>query len=88
MSLKVKQTNPIEVFAGEFWNASMIKDMLVDNGIPAFIFNEYEGTMAPFRVQAGGSNPIKVVVNSDDYDTAVQYIQEFNANSQEERSES
>jgi hypothetical protein len=40
--------------------------------------------MAPFRVQAGGVDPIKVVVSSDDYNVALRLIKEFNENDFEE----
>lgn len=84
MSSEIKKATPVEVFAGPLWKSTMVKEMLIDNWILAFILNEFEGTMAPFRVQAGGVDPIKVVVSSDDYNVALRLIKEFNENDFEE----
>ena len=84
MSSEIKKVTPVEVFAGPLWKSTIVKEMLIDNGIQAFILNEFEGTIAPFRVQAGGIDPIKVIVSSLDYDMALRVIKEFNENDFEE----
>lgn len=84
MSSEIKKVTPVEVFAGPLWKSTIVKEMLIDNGIQAFILNEFEGTIAPFRVQAGGIDPIKVIVSSLDYDMALRLIKEFNENDFEE----
>jgi len=38
----------VEIFAGEFYQASMIKDLLEDNNIEVFIENEMMGNIAPW----------------------------------------
>jgi hypothetical protein len=67
-----------EIFAGQLWEASMVKDILENNGIQAFLQNEYLGNIVPFQVAAGGMNPVKVVVSSLDYDAALLLVNEFN----------
>lgn len=84
MSSEIKKVTPVEVFAGPLWKSTIVKEMLIDNGIQAFILNEFEGTIAPFRVQAGCIDPIKVIVSSLDYDMALRLIKEFNENDFEE----
>lgn len=68
----------MEVFAGELWQATMIQNILEDNEIQVFLENELMGTIAPWRVVAGGFNPVKVVVSSLDYEQAIKLIEEFN----------
>ena len=68
----------IEVFAGELWQATMIQNILEDNEIQVFLENELMGTIAPWRVVAGGFKPVKVVVSSLDYEQAIKLIEEFN----------
>lgn len=68
----------IEVFAGELWKATMIKNVLEDNNIQAFLENSLMGVLEPWVVSPGGYRPFKVVVSSIDYDKAIQLIEEFN----------
>ena len=70
----------VEVFAGELWQATMIQNILEDNQIQAFLENELMGTIAPWRVSAGGFNPVQVNISSLDYDKAMKLIEEFNNN--------
>lgn len=69
---------PVEAFAGELWQATMIQNILEDNQIQAFLENELMGTIAPWRVVAGGFNPVRVIVSSSDYKQATKLIEEFN----------
>lgn len=66
-----------EVFAGELWKSTMIKNMLEENSIQAFLENEYSGSIAPFQVTLGGVNPVNVVVSSEDYEKSLQLIKDF-----------
>ena len=67
-----------KVFAGELWKSTMIKNMLEENGVQAFLENEYSGSIAPFQVTLGGVNPVNVVVSSENYEKALKFIEEFN----------
>ncbi|HXH99276.1 MAG TPA: hypothetical protein VNI52_03330 [Sphingobacteriaceae bacterium] len=44
----------VEVFAGELWQATMIKNVLEDNQIQAHLQNELMGTLEPSVSAAGG----------------------------------
>ncbi|MGB4774937.1 MAG: DUF2007 domain-containing protein [Daejeonella sp.] len=71
---------PVEVFAGELWQATMIKNILEDNGIQVFLENNLMSTIDPWIVEAGGFNPAKIIISNLDYDLSVQLINEFNNN--------
>ncbi|WP_299497790.1 DUF2007 domain-containing protein [Mucilaginibacter sp.] len=70
-------TEPVEVFAGSVLDAGMIQSLLEQEGIPAFIQNEYMGSIAPWQVTAGGSAAAKVVVAKADHEKAVQVINDY-----------
>ena len=74
-----KNIKPIQVFAGEFWQASLVKQLLEDNNIPAFMENEHMGSIAPWRIEPGGFNPFKVIISNEQYDLAVKLIEEFDS---------
>ena len=65
------------VFEGEHWKSTMIKNMLEENNIPAFLQDEYIGSIAPFQTTLAGVNPVKVVVSSEFYEAAKALIQDF-----------
>lgn len=67
----------MEVFAGELWKATMIKNVLEDNNIQAFLQNSLMGILEPWVVSPGGVGPVKVVVPSTDYDKAMLLVEEF-----------
>ncbi|WP_428329469.1 DUF2007-related protein [Mucilaginibacter sp.] len=73
------EIKPVEVFEGQLWEATMLKNALDDNNIPAFLRDELLGVIAPYLVEAGGSNAIKVFVSSENIDAAIKLVKEFNA---------
>ncbi len=76
----MKKTNneePVEVFAGTPLDAGMIQSLLEQEGIQAFIQNEFMGNIAPWQVTAGGSDAAKVVVANADYEKAIQIINDY-----------
>lgn len=73
-----KEIKSIEVFAGELRQATTVLEILNDNQIEAYLQNENMGTIAPWYVAAGGSNPVKVIVSTSDYDASMKLINEFN----------
>lgn len=66
-----------EVYAGELWKATMIKNVLEDNNIQAFLQDSLMGVLEPWVVTPGGAGAVKVVVSSTDYDKAMLLVQEF-----------
>jgi hypothetical protein len=73
----------VEIFSGELWQATMIKNILEDNDIPAYLNNEYLGSVAPYLIDAGGMPHVTVVVNSDQQEAALKLVEEFNNSSPE-----
>lgn len=69
---------PVEVYAGELWKATMIKNVLEDNNIQAFLENSLMGVIEPWVVSPGGFEPVKVVVSNIDYEKAILLVEEFN----------
>jgi hypothetical protein len=68
-----------KAFSGELWKATMIKNILEDNNIQAFLNNELLGSVAPYLADAGGMANIKVIVNAAQLDDALKLIDEFNS---------
>jgi hypothetical protein len=68
----------MEVFSGELWKATMIKNVLEDNNIQVFLQNSLMGVIEPWVVSPGGFEPVKVVVSSADYDKALALVEEYN----------
>ncbi|MCJ8210545.1 DUF2007 domain-containing protein [Mucilaginibacter sp. RS28] len=71
------QTKLKEVFAGEYWLADVIKQLLEDNHIPAFLNNQYLGTVAPYLADAGGMPHVTIVVNETEAAKALRLIDDY-----------
>jgi Putative prokaryotic signal transducing protein len=67
----------VEVYAGEFLRASAIQNILENEGIQSYIFNENMGTIAAFEVQAGGISPVLLKVGSLDCVAARKIVDDF-----------
>jgi hypothetical protein len=61
------QDEIIEIFAGELWKAILIKELLKENGIVAYLENELMGTIAPWYISSGGADPVRLKILSSDY---------------------
>ena len=70
----------VEIFAGEVWQAEMIKEMLEDNGIQAYMENELMGNIAPWIVGPGGTGYVKINISTSDYARSKELIDEMNGN--------
>lgn len=68
----------VEVFAGELYQATMIKNLLEDNNIQAHLQDEHMGVIQPWVVASGGFNAVKVIVSNLDYGLSVKLIEELN----------
>jgi len=71
---------PVEVFAGTIWEAGLVKSLLEDTGIEAFLIDENTGTLAPWYTAGGGAGSVKVVVPSTGCDAARVIVEEFEKN--------
>ena len=62
----------VEIFAGTPWHAAMLKSLLENAGIEAFLIDEAIGTMAPWWAAPGGAGSVKVMVSGQDIENAHQ----------------
>lgn len=81
---KRNETKMVEIYAGQLWQATMVKNILEDNGIQVYLDNELMGTIDPGRIAAGGMDPVKVVVLDADYKSAMVLMDEFHNSSPSE----
>lgn len=68
---------PVEVFAGEYWEASIIKEILEYNNIMVFFKDEILGSTLPYYVTAGGASAVKVVVSKSEEEASLKLIKEY-----------
>ncbi len=73
---KKDEAVPVQVFAGTQWETTMLKNLLEDAGIDAFLKDEYMGTIYPWFTNPGGVDPIKVFVSSKDLEEAHRFVEE------------
>jgi hypothetical protein len=77
---------PVEVFAGTQWEAALVKSLLENAEIEAFLKDEIRGTTMPWQVTPAGICAVKVVVSSNDIELAQQVVADFESNQQQPNS--
>jgi len=77
MRTKYSDAEIMVVFSGSPFDASIIKEILVDHGIMAFTRNELMGTIAPWHVSGGGIDPVEVEILKKDQVQASQLIEAY-----------
>lgn len=70
----------VEVFSGQFWEVELVKSLLENAEINAYLVDEFQGTMAPWVASPGGAGSIKVTVSSADYENARQVVDDYYKN--------
>jgi hypothetical protein len=71
MTKKTKDENsPVTVYSGFGWEAAMVKHLLENEGIEAFLNNENLSTVAPMYVSPGAWGTVSVVVAFKDMERA------------------
>ena len=71
---------PVEIFSGTIWEAELLKSLLENEEIEAFLKDEITGTLAPWYTAAGGMGSVKVIVSNQDFDKAKTIVEEFEKN--------
>lgn len=71
------EIRPVIVFEGNDWQASMVKSLLDNAEIEAFIKDEKMGVLAPWNVAAGGAGAVKIFVSNLDYERAREVVTEY-----------
>lgn len=70
------KNKPVKIFTGISWEAEMLKNMLENDGIDAYMNNEIMGTLAPFYSNPG-LGAVTLIVSSQDFEKAKIIVQEF-----------
>ena len=71
-------SSPVEIFAGNQFEANMVKNLLENEGIEAFVLDEFIGTISPWVASGGGAGPVKVIVKEEDKDIAAKIVETYN----------
>lgn len=72
-----QQIIPVVVFDGNYWEAVLVKSLLENAEIYAFLKDEYRGVLAPWQVTPGPVAAVKVMVSSEDLEKARIVVREF-----------
>jgi putative signal transducing protein len=72
---KISQT---EVFSGEFWQVSLIKQLLEEHGIYSVMSNEYMSIIEPAALGSAFVNRVNLLVSQENYQTSLNLIEEYN----------
>ena len=75
-----KEINPVEVFAGTTVQASILKSLLENAEIEAYLKDEFTGVLYPWHTTPGGVGAVKVFVSSVDYEKARIVVEEYESN--------
>lgn len=76
--MKSEQDNePVEVFAGTPWQAGLVKSLIENAEIEAFLLDDIMGTLYPWYTSSGGFCAVKVIVAGHDYESAKSIVDEF-----------
>ncbi len=71
---------PVEVYSGTAWHAGLLKSLLEDAEIEAFLVDEIIGTLNPWWTAPGGAGSVRVMVSVPDYQKAKDIVSEYEAN--------
>lgn len=70
-------TKPVEVFSGTAWQAEVIKSMLLDNDIQAFLGDEIWGMDAPIKKTPDMAGAVSVFVESENVEDAKIVVERY-----------
>lgn len=70
----------VQIFAGKQWQVALVKSLLENANIEAYLKDEFTGTLAPWYTSAGGANCIKVLVAERDVDNAREVVKQYEEN--------
>ncbi len=75
-----KDIKPIEAFAGTAVQATLVKSLLENAEIEAYLKDEFSGTLYPWHTTPGGVGAVKVFVSSVDHEKARIVVEEYESN--------
>jgi hypothetical protein len=68
----------VEVFSGEFWKASLMRQLLSDHDIFAYLGNELLSSIDPVIVSTTVASHVSLKVSQADSQRALELIEEYN----------
>lgn len=71
------EINPVKVFAGTGWEATLVQSLLENAEIQSFLKDEINGIKVPWIIASGGAGSVKVNVSSLDYEKAKGVVDEY-----------
>ena len=71
---------PVDVFAGTAVQATLVKSLLENAEIAAYLKDEFSGTLYPWHTTPGGIGAVKVFVSSVDHEKARIVVDEYESN--------
>jgi len=74
---KNQEIYPVEVFDGNDWEASLVKSLLDNAEIEAFVKDSRMGVLEPWVVAGGGAGSVKIFVSNVDYEKAKEVVEQF-----------
>lgn len=77
---KENEIVPVEVFAGTAVQASLVKSLLENAEIEAYLKDEFTGVLYPWHTSPGGVGAVKVFVSSVDHEKAILVVDEYESN--------
>ena len=75
-----KESSPVEVFAGTAVQAALVKSLLENAEIKAYLKDEFTGVLYPWHTTPGGVGAVKVFVSSIDFQSARIVVDEYERN--------
>ena len=78
-----KNIESVEIFTGIIWQAEMVKNLLENADIKAYLTDEIIGALELPWNAPGGIGSVKVLVSNFDYDKAKLIVEEYKKNLKE-----
>jgi hypothetical protein len=77
--MSTKESRLIEIFAGTAWEAGLIKSLLENAKIQAFLKDEIRGTSS-MVISGSGTGGVKILISDNDYQTAKTVMEDYYKN--------
>ncbi len=79
---KDKEHTLVEIFAGKTIDAEIVKTLLENAEIEAYLKDELIGNLVPWNASAGGAGAVKIYISSADYEKGKEIVEEYYKNIQ------
>ena len=72
-----EEIKAVQIFAGNIMEAELVKSLLENAEVRAYLKDEITGFLAPWNVAPGGLGAVKVVVSSEDAEKAKIVVDDY-----------